>query len=335
MSKRRTSLLLGYVGKGNFGDELMVEAIRDAVGPENCEIIGGRIALAPLLRKLLRANQLIVCGGGVISSRTGSYQRVLVLAKLLGVRRIFFSIEASGWPRGRAGLLQRWIMRGAKVSTRTLESRAIILQQLPAADVTDVIDAFYLHRAFAPEGDDSGQPARLGRFVFVPRSDQKESASRIVVLPRAFPDEAGYSNAMNIARIMQVVGELDAPSGGTPVLVSPSADIDVIDDYVEALEKAGHCPIVAASDEQIDLTPETHVVSNRLHIGKACAFFAIPNTLVSYDRKTELPQLLGETGRIVRMSGETVNMHDLSMSTKGFAMRRAMSLGVLNEALSR
>jgi len=293
------------------------------------------VPLVRLLKLLLQTKQVIVCGGSVISARTGSYQRVLTLAKLLGVRRIFFSIEGSGWPRGRAGILQRWIMHGARISTRTFETRALILRHLPTVDVTEVIDAFYLHSAFDPGDAKSGDAVRLGRFEFARSSSGNQPLGRIVVLPRSFPNRADYANDTNIARLTQVVDELAVVPGSIPVVISPSADIDIIDPYVEALQTAGHRLIVAESDERIELTPETHVVSNRLHIAKASAFFSIPNSLLSYDRKTESPDVFGETGRILRMTGEVLAMNHRSIPLAEFALRRAMSHRVLKEALVR
>ena len=332
--RRKNTLLIGYVGKANLGDDMMVEAVAAHIPRGDYEIIDGRISILRLLCKLVSTHRIVVCGGGVIGPRTGSYQRVLVFAKLLGVRRIFSSIEVSGWPSGKRGRVQKWIMQGADISCRTFESSAIVLQAMATALITNVMDLFYLHPQFSTRPK-AGAIVRFGRFVVTAGHDRQAPATRIVVLPRSFPSDAEYSNAHNLERMMQVVGGLSSRLGEVPVLVSASANVDDVAEYVEALRNVGYRVHLAEKDEDIKLSQSDYVVSNRLHIGKACAFYGIPNTLVSYHRKTELPEIFGETGQILQLSGKLIELHEVSMSAKKFEYAREMSVKVLGQSLEK
>ena len=56
------------------------------------------------------------------------------------------------------------------------------------------------------------------------------------------------------------------------MLVSPSADVDDTARYCDALREAGCVVQESGKDEEVEMSGTDHVVSNRLHIGKTCAF---------------------------------------------------------------
>lgn len=323
------TLLLGYVGKHNFGDDMMVEAVERFAGADSCEVISGRMPLPRIIPKLIRAKRIVVCGGHVINERTGSYQRLMVLAKIFGVQRVFFSIEASGWPKGRAGKLQRWIMSGAQISIRTPESRAIIAKHVPSAQITDVIDVFYFHPALTKDSPSGSK--KVARFEF---SAHPTDSGQIFVLPRSFSEGASYSESANIARIASAVQQLDTPKGQREVIVSPSAAVDDPAAVAKALESAGHRVSQLGIEAPLYLHPSAHVVTNRLHIAKVCAFFDVPMILVSYDRKTECPELIGSVGEILQLSGAELDVKDIAVPEEIFFMRKRMSAAVLKDQVA-
>ena len=328
------TLLLGYVGKGNLGDDLMVEAVAARLPEGSWEVVGGRTPVSKLVGKLLGARRIIVCGGCVVTPRTGSYQRVLMLARLLRVRRLFYSIEISGWPKGRRGRFQRLVMKGADISARTFESSAICLKHMPTAEIVNVLDLFLLHPAFA-ELPQEGKTAQFGRFTFTAGSGQRRAIGRIVVLPRSFSESAPYSQTLNVQRIVSEVSRVSQTAGTREVLVSPSANIDEVSAYASALAGKGYDLTVADKDAELFLSPEDHVVTNRLHIGKSCAFYGVPHTLVSYDRKTELPELIGSIGEILQTSGARVPIQRIALRREEFCLRRRLSLSILDKSLAR
>lgn len=326
MSRPPSTLLLGYSGKGNFGDDVMIDAVTRALPDMDYIVLSGQTPIRTLMPLLRAARRIVVCGGHVISPRTGSYQRVLMLARLMGVKRVFFSIEVSGWPGGRAGKLQRWLMGGARISVRTPESRAILTHHLPAENVVEVLDAFYLHPDLG-DWDGARQPLTLDRFHFDPtRSGRAET----VLLPRSFSSQGPYAQAQNIARFLECLG----PPGPYPLRMSPSAVVDDVTEMAQALKAAGHAPEILPADALLSLHRGSRVITNRLHIGKAACYFGIPFTLVSYDSKTEAPAMVGRGGQILQLDGTQMGLDVLIEDKSLFAMRRDLSLAVLNRDLT-
>lgn len=319
MRLRRKTLLIGYVGKSNFGDDMMVEAVRSIIGAERCETISAGISIWRLFRLLLTARQIVICGGHIIGARHGSYLRVLTLAKLLLVKRIFFSIEASGWPKGRQGFLQRYVMRGAFVATRTSASSLILSRHVPGLRCISVTDVFYLHQAMVGDTSD----VQIDRFRI---STTQSEGHRVVVLPRTFGASPPYTNAENISRILSILGQL---SDTTTIDLAPSAGVDDVSELSERLSAAGYSPRALGIADTILLDPATVVITNRLHISKLCAFFDVPHHLVSYDKKTERPEIIGKVGEILQLDGQIIRIADVAVDPEEFALRNRMSRNCL------
>ena len=336
MSMRRKTLLLGYVGHGNFGDDMMVEAVEGFLPPDDVEIVSAREPMPSLIRRLAGARQIVVCGGGVIGKRHGSYQRVLAVAKLLGVRRSFFSIEIDGWPAGRTGAIQRWIMQGADLSVRTAASRAIALREVGDQSVPVVLDAFYLHPAFESLGP-ALSDKDLGRFrvAAARQDDMGETGHDIIVLPRSFGDRGDYTEAMNVERVVDEVLRVTSPGSPSRIAISPSAAVDDVRCYIDGLEAAGYDVETIDGDVPLVISPRTHVITNRLHIAKLCSFFAIPNSLVSYAIKTERPEIVGETGSVVQLAGNRLQGREIAMSSAEYEFRRQEAAEILTKLLDR
>ena len=103
----------------------------------------------------------------------------------------------------------------------------------------------------------------------------------------------------------------------------------------KALENAGYDVDWQPDDSTIHLGLMDHVVTNRLHIGKMCALYKIPHTLISYDRKTETPEVVGDTGEILRLSGDRIAVSDVSIPEELFQDRRRMSIAFLERMLAK
>lgn len=332
------TLLIGYAGKNNFGDDMMIEAVGQNVdalyGPGGWAVVGGRTPLGKLIPLLQHAKRIVICGGHIINGRTGSYQRMLGLARLFRVPIVFFSIEASGWPAGRTGVLQRWIMTRAAISVRTAASKDLLQQHLPRASIEQVVDAFYLHDTFSELDvrNPCETPVTLGVFKF---TAQVSRPGEIIVLPRTFPAQGSYTNQANITRILAEIDRLKVERPNLKIRLAPSAAVDDVAEIEQSLQAAGHKVLKQDAQTLLDLSAADHIVSNRLHIAKACVWFDLPNTLISYDLKTEAPELAGTQGRIVQLDGTHLDVATLTKPMALFASDVQRSRAVLYEGLSR
>ncbi|MCT4556811.1 MAG: polysaccharide pyruvyl transferase family protein [Pelagimonas sp.] len=327
------TVLIGYAGKGNFGDDMMIEAVAQVCGPPTPAVVSGTTPLRALLRELIGARRIIVCGGHVINARTGSYIRTLALARLLGVQIIFFSIEASGWPPGRRGKWQRWIMSKAQISVRTEASKAILAEHLPNVPIRDVVDAFYLHESLRQQPSPGKMASLGGRFHFLSSPDAASADGRLVLLPRGFSDTGRYTERENIARFLDEVAVWQSQPR-RPILLSPSADVDNIDALHQALLDAGHSVERQDVDVPLHLSPADHVISNRLHVAKACVYFSVPSTLISYDQKTETPELTGTVGEILQLEGQRVPVASIAKTWEQLDLQRAETIDILAKGIA-
>ena len=336
MTSSSLILLVGYAGKGNFGDEMMIEAAAGLLSGSTVRIVEGGIPMGKLLSLLWQAERIVVCGGHVIAPRHGSYLRVLIPALLMGKAIRFVSIEMSGMPRRRLTRLLQWlVLAKADISVRTAESAAILRQVMPWKATRQVVDLFYLHPAFDGSPGRGALPA-VDRFRLEPGPAQPQGPCHLIVLPRSFGRGQGYNDNQNAARITDAIRHVALNREIHKITVSPSANVDDAEPCFRHISNEWSNRVeltLVPNSAPLTLDPGTVVITNRLHLAKACLYWGIEVILVSYDRKTEAPELVGHTGSILQLDGSVLPAADLAISPALLDARRHLSLHAIQRQI--
>ena len=320
--------LIGYFGNENIGDDVMLANMERMIGEGNHVVVHPKDNLLRLFRKLWRCSAIVVCGGAVIRRNNAAYLKVMFAAKLLWVKRIYYSIEISEWPAGRLGRIQKFLMRDASVFVRDLRSYLIAERAIGVGKATLVADLFYLDDAmFKPMAADESRS--YGRMVIGPGDGKR----KLVVLPRTKFNSADYSEEKNERRLLDAIHRWRAQKTFDKVLLIPSAANDDVRSLSVLFDQEGIDYVITDSDTRIALAAGDVVVTNRLHIFKAVCLHNIDCVLVSYDTKTEWPEVVGERGEIVSLAGENYNIADFRIPMSVMAERIAISKNALMNAI--
>lgn len=321
--------LIGYFGYENIGDDVMLANMKRMVGEENYVLVRPNESLLGALRKLWGCSAIVVCGGAVIRRTNAAYLKVMVAAKLLCVKRIYYSIEISAWPVGRLGRIQKFVMRNASVFVRDLGSFLIAERALGVGKGTMVVDLFYFDDAMFAQT--AGRESHsYGRITLGPGDGKR----KLVVLPRTKFNSPNYSEQMNERRILDAIRKRREREIFDEVLLSPSAANDDVGSLSARLHGEGIGYVVADFDAPIALAYGDVVITNRLHIFKAVCLHDVDCVLVSYDPKTEWPEVIGERGEIVSLAGDTLDIADVRIPPSVLAERIALSKKALINAIS-
>jgi polysaccharide pyruvyl transferase WcaK-like protein len=323
-------ILIGYIGKDNFGDDMMMEAVQHMVGDAHVDCIHARTDFLHVIKLLWRAKRVIVCGGNIVDKNHGSYIRVLTAAWLMRCPISFVSIEVTDWPvKPSLAFLQRRLFNFANVSVRTITSALLINERLPSKFVPCIVDLFYLHAGLKlkPIG------TSFGRFHLV--KDEAANENEMFVLPRSFPNHnSSYSDAKNIERFISEISRILEETNVSKIIVSASANVDSEVAYYDAVkgEFGSRVSVVSLGiDETINLSEGTTVISNRLHIAKLCAIWNVRSTLISYSNKTECPEICGSNGQVLDLGGKVRPYSDFSLSKTELNARIASSTRVVEK----
>jgi hypothetical protein len=332
MTVRRNIVLLGYLGKQNFGDEVMAEAVAQILADAEVTFIHARTPMRDVLRAYWRADLLAVCGGNIVNHSHGAYLRVTALAWLMRVPMAFLSIEVTDWPsRFLVRAVQKAIFRKASISVRTVRSAMVIARLLPRKSVPCVVDLFYCHHAFLGPG----AAQAVDRFS---RGSGGTKARTLHVLPRSFKRvHEGYSESQNLDRIAASVSNSLETGHFDRVVLSPSACVDEVAPYHARLQQDFGAEIsieCLGIDAPITFASNDSVISNRLHIAKLCNVWDVPCTLISYSLKTELPEIGKGAGQVFGLGGQKTAFETIGHDPALLSARRDMSLRTFEAQLA-